>query len=264
MQDEKDDVHKNEPSKSKKWYIIFLAILFIYCTLPFSCVRYKDKSILVIAPPATGLELLGGKSLDVIVIGSYILETEYGVIKLKTPCKIGIWQHSISEIDKFYFKMGNATHNFIVNDIQLPKNVTVIFNYTDKISTLYLDDQEVVIAGVPFLADRFYFKVEGDDYPADAGTILAQINDSITLSDSTEIRLNNNSEASRRSNSFNLEFYYERELWQLKINSNIKNIRYGDNFFVKFPDEIEFKTYSSVTFKKNWGEIVESELFEEG
>ena len=244
-------------NKKKLSVLVTIAIVVIYILLHFTTVRYGDTKIPVFAFYPIE-EILSGGFIRGSVIGSHVLETEYGNIQLRNNCRISIQRHSVNVIEDVYFKMKKATHALEVEGIKLPNIVSIVFDYNnEKIDLFSFDDQEVHISGVTLLVDSII--------PVNSTNILSKsftgynvgftgshLPEKIILSDSTEI-----------------SFVKQKDIWSLSINNkqdewSFKIFDEGKDYFhILFPGEKEYRKYKSITFGKNWGQFIEGELFEE-
>jgi hypothetical protein len=138
-----------------------------------------------------------------------------------------------------------------VEGIELPKRISILFDNDQQIDLLAIDNQEVTITGITFEVNNFYLNVNDD--AADVRLIMKAppANEGIMLADSTQINFYTPRQL------FSLFFYKEQERWVMRHS-------HSDRFYfqVKLPGESEFKKYTSITFRKDWGEFTEGVLFE--
>jgi len=187
------------------------------------------------------------------VLGNYILETEFGDIHLRGFSKISAYDNRVSTIESDNFKARRASHNLVVDGIVIPKNITVAFDTRgdkQQITSLNILDQEIIFSGIPLNA-RIFFVNHGEYTTelfdgADRRLEIGYTPDYITLADSTQLSL--------VRFAGRLFMYNVDGIWKMSTESS--------NLMVKLPGETEFTRYKSITFKPNWGEFIEGELWE--
>jgi hypothetical protein len=182
------------------------------------------------------------------VIGTHVLETEFGQITLKNSARIRSKYNDVDYIGAENFEEGRASHNLVVDGIELQPNITVYLS-GGEIYALKFDRQDVTFSGVPL---RLYeISINSPDRinttQGDIVLLVGQEQGSyITLADSTQIyRHDTNSSAV-------LHIYKNSEYWRW---SNIYS------FPVRLPGETEPSDYTSITFGENWGAFIEGEPF---
>jgi hypothetical protein len=188
------------------------------------------------------------------VLGSHVLETEYGRITLNNSALIMADYSRVIEIDVKNFEEGRAFHNLVIEEIKVPPNISVFFpdNYfydtqRSPINIHMYEDQTVDIQGIPFSIENIY--INNPRYAGDIVISGSARPPQITLADTTEI---DTTQFSGR-----LHIYKDKEQWAL-VSAN------SDVFLlVKLPGETEFTKYKSLTFGKEWGAVIEEELWEE-
>ena len=181
------------------------------------------------------------------VLGDYVIETEYGTITLKHFSKIWIVDKIVGDIDVKNFRNGLASHKLVIEEMEIPQDVSIAFTSRPSygISVVALESkQEVVVSGVPLFQNQIRLN--------DTKLAVADINisgfafkeDLITLADSTRLSVD--------------KFY-----GGLLIDKNNNRWKLENDILVKLPGETEFTRYRSITFRPDWGEFIEGELFEE-
>lgn len=245
-------------SLKKNFTVLATVAIAVFCLymimLLFPTVEYKGKKIRIFTMDQIGEKIewnsRKGQSgpIDGNVLGSHILETEYGSIALKNLCHISVRRDSFYAVYDENFKKGRATHNLVVEGIKIPDVVFVRFNKQNQINLLDLNGQEITVSGIPFNVGKIYFMFDID--PVEIETRVRCGLEYIALADSTKIY---NISQSRFLG--HLSIYPVEERWVLT-----------DTFeyiSVQLPGETEFKKYRSITFKKDWGEFIEGELLDD-
>jgi len=187
------------------------------------------------------------------VLGSHVLETEYGEIRLNRGARIYSDRYrTVGIIEKASFIRGRASHNLVIEGMVIPQHVEIIINGAGQLDLLIFswslrrDNPEIIVSGIPVRTDRIDFHPRGTTADIEVG--LGPSGGSITLADSTVIDL---------TRFFGLlRFFKDDEKWELVIP------RRNDSFLVKLPNETEFADYRSITFRPHWGEFIEGELAE--
>jgi len=185
------------------------------------------------------------------VLGDRVLETEYGEIQLRHLSRVLGANKKLVDIGFIEFEAGRASHNLVVHGIEIPPNVSITFNRFDRISIIvmhgsrYNDTQEITVSGKRLYVSRFFLNYS-EDLP-DIGITIDGTPEYITLTDDAILDLS--------------------ELWGagLSIFKNDERWILGTNFgyvLLKLPGE-EFTRYRSITFRPDWGEFIEGELWEE-
>ena len=188
------------------------------------------------------------------VVGNHVLHTKYGEITLKNFAFIESASNSGMSIDVEVFKRGLASHNLVVAGIKIPPNISIGIHHYYGPYFLMLDNQEVIVNNIPFsvgnissgnLRDSRFLPARDADIAIFG---VRFVNEYIMLEDSTYLNV-----AKMRGP---LLIYVDNELW--------KFVPYDDAFLmVKRPEEAEFTRYKSITFRQNWGEFIEGELWEQ-
>jgi len=195
---------------------------------------------------------------DVRILGRHTLETEPGDITLRTWSRITTRGRRISLIYIENFYWGRASHSLKAGGVQLPQTIDIAFNQGrfDRVC-FGLSRREMVVLGIHLemsLVQAQGFRQLGGqgDHPADAIFSSRNINQEITLVDSTRI----NSFDEQRP-FWRLYLYNEEGKWVLEMQT-------GRFFFsVKHPGEEEYRKYRSITFERDWGNFISGVPFEE-
>jgi hypothetical protein len=234
----------------KKGYLIFLGIIvFVKIVSMFPMIRYNDKEIWMFAPERIGSFFPGdfaGK-----VLGDHVLETEYGEIRLGKFSTVLAGQAALVAIDEENFANGLASHNLVVERMIIPHNVRIAFNpITHRIENLLTQDenQDIIVSDISLNFERLDWGFPGYS----AGILLAFIPPGyITLTDATQIYFAP-SLATGKPYLRTLLMYINDGLWTVK-----------GEMSVKLPGEDDFTAYETITFRPNWDEFIEGELFVE-
>jgi len=237
----------DDRKKQLKWTLIACGIILaIFIILSFPIVNFYGKWILLFAPTRpVSIEQYSGW-----VLGSHTLETEHGEIRLGHGSYVWAESMIIGLIKDENFISGRASHNLVVHGIKMPPNATIGFwDSPTRISILALKDQEIIISGIPVNVFNFDLEPKRSDgdivIDGGGGHIPGTI---ITLADSAQI-------LSGEQSSRSLHIYIADERWRMQ-----------DVFcsiLVKLSGEEEFTRYRSITFRPDWGEFIEGELWEE-
>jgi len=243
-----------EQSTRGKWIRLFgLAalgvILIIGALSSFPVIEYRGNRIRMFAP-----DRLLGKMPSTIrgitrpqenvrgwVLGEHVLETEYGQIVLKNRPHISAIRNTVGVINVDNFRQGRASHNLVVEGIEIPPYVSIIFRdfrvaFRPRISTLLLHDRhEINISGVPLNITEI--DINSPRYIADM-IITFFGGEYISLTDSTQIR-------GRYLRG--LYMYADDGLWRIR----------SGQISIRLPGEARFTEYRSVTFERDWGAFVE-------
>ena len=179
------------------------------------------------------------------VIGTQVLETEFGQITLKNSALIRSDYNNVNYIGVKNFEKGRASHSLVVEGIELQPNITVSFT-GGRIFTLDFDRQDVTFSGVPLILYEIYIYHEDTTF----GDIMLCVGlapgSSIMLADTTQI------------------YPSEVAIDRLQIYKNSEYWRWGnvDSFPVRLPGETEPSDYKLITFGKDWGAFIEGEPFD--
>jgi len=224
---------------------ILVAITFIIGVITaFPIIRFNGKAILLFAPDrlTRQADFFGAN-----VLGSHVLETEHGEIRLGHFSRVMI-VNGLARIDIREFRAGRVTHSLIVNGIIIPPNVSIAFNNSDEVSILILDGQEINASGIPLTVERisFHFSRRSADITLGVTRTPAYI----LLSDYTQLNVTGIQAI--------LHIYKDDERWKLENPRGMGR----SGFLVRLPEGTEYTRYWSVTFRPNWGEFIEGELFE--
>jgi len=223
--------------------IVCGVILVVFIILSFPIIRFDGNWIVLFSPtrPAT-IDRFDGWML-----GSHVLETEHGEIKLRRFSEIRAINNRLARIDIREFEAGRASHNLVVYGMEMPPNISLTFTAAPvRISLLVLDYQEIIISGIP--SRVWHFNLEPRRSDADIVIdILAP--EYIVLADTTQIHF----VPSLIGHQFmrGLSMYKKREIWMI-----------DGRIAVRHPGKEEFIEYRSITFRPDWGEFIEGELFE--
>ena len=178
------------------------------------------------------------------VLGNHVLETEHGEIRLGRGSLVGVFELGLGGIRDESFRRRRASHNLVVEGIAMPQNIRVAFDKS-RITLLALDRQEIIIADVPLgvLLVSLLHNAE----PADISMGVESAPEYIILSDYTQVRFDLRGLA-------RLSMHKGEGTWELRnVHFSVPVMRLG---------ETEFTRYRSITFRANWGEFIEGELFE--
>ncbi|MCL2382543.1 MAG: hypothetical protein FWC64_13305 [Treponema sp.] len=188
------------------------------------------------------------------ILGDQVLETEHGEIRLRHLSEVFGVNLNLADIDFREFEAGRASHNLVVHGIEIPPNVTVSFNRFDRISLIQmhgsrLSRQEIIVSGIPVRASRITLNPRGggDMLIGGGGGHRTGVG-IITLADSTQIL---SGDGSLRT----LLIFKAEERWEMQ--DRVYSI------LVKLPGEAEFSRYRTITFRPDWGEFIEGELWEQ-
>jgi len=185
------------------------------------------------------------------VLGDRVLETEYGEIRLQHLSQVLGENNTLVRVDFREFEEGRASHNLVVHGIEIPPNVSIAFDDFDRVSIIVMhgstiDRQEIIVSGIPVMATRISLgSKEGWDIfiGGGGGHITGAI---ITLADSTQIL------SGERS---------YRRLWIYQADERWRMLDTSYSILVKLPGEEEFTRYRAITFRPDWGEFIEGELW---
>jgi len=195
----------------------------------------------------TRFDLFRGK-----VLGDRVLKTEYGEIRLQHLSEVYSMNNTLWNIDFIEFEEGRASHNLVVHGIEIPPNVSITFDDFDRVSIIlmhgltYNVTQEITVSGKRLHVSQFFLN-HSEDLP-DIGITIDGTPEYITLADDAVLDLS--------------------ELWGagLSIFKNDERWILGTNFgyvLLKLPGKAEFARYREITFKPDWGEFIEGELWED-
>ena len=222
---------------------ILVAITFIIGVITaFPIIRFNGKAILLFAPDRLTQQ---ADFFHANILGSHVLETKHGEIRLARFSEVMI-VNGLARIDTREFKAGRASHNLVIEGIEIPPNVSIAFNNSDEVSILVLDGQEINVSDIPLAVERMVKNPSRHPDSIAIGVIRAPEYIHIPLSDSTHLTVGQ----FRGS----LIIFTDGESWELE--------RRSTGFLVKRPGETEYTRYRSITFGANWGEFIEGELFE--
>jgi len=223
---------------------IIIAIFFGITVLPV--VQFNDTAIRMFAPQR--LEF-SGRGFNGRVFGTHVLETEYGEIILKSFARVLANRYGIAIIDVENFANDRATHNLVVGGMDMPSNIRIVFSYRQQyqISLLQLDNQEIILSGIPISVTTFDLEPRGFTADIRMGFIPP---DYIELTDTTIIHF-----PLARPEGFRflraLYMHKDEELWVI----------IGRTYLMR-PWETEFTEYRSITFGANWGAFIDGVPFE--
>ena len=212
---------KAKKRETKIWVASVFAFIIVFHALSFfSITKFYGNTIVVFAPQRIieGWYLFRGK-----VLGNYVLETEYGEIRIEhlSPVRISFGT---------YFRQE-----------KLPRN--------NKLTYFTLNHHGINMYGVPVTIAGIYVNSTRDTADILLFDWVRFLQEHITLADSTELTVR----------TAELSLYKDEQRWILSVEPSWHNAR----LFVKRPGETEFTEYRSVTFKSNWGEFIEGEPVEE-
>ena len=226
-------------------FVILAVILGIYLILSFPQIRHDSQTAFVLfAPDRLVADPFSGR-----VLGTHVLQTEHGEIILKNYARIIAGGGRISRIDAKNFETGLASHNFVVEGIEIPQNISISFapnrqTRNHQISTLNIDDQEIILSGV-----AVNIRLLQVNHHSGADIVLngvIPVLGYVTLTDNTQVRPVSSSRYLGM-----ISIFSDAGLWMLN---------YGiSGFLVRKPGDNEFVRFRSITFRQNWGEFIEGE-----
>ena len=239
--------------------LIWVAILLVSGIVPmFTIITFNGKDIRLFAPDRIGTSFIFAKGFIRPterfwgeMRGTTVLDTEYGQITLNKHASIRASHNTISQIVRENFEKGLATHSLMVEGIEIPQNINVSF-MNDKISTVAINMQEVIVAGIHFrvqmnigIYSDYERLMSGDNIKiATRGTFIP---DYVILSDSTQL------DVSQFGGGL---FILDNGQWKLDCSPEF-------SLTAMRPRETEYTRYSSITFEKDWGAFISGEIFEE-
>jgi len=230
----------DEKRKSIKFWCSLAAPLvvgiIVFFVTVFPVTHFQDSPIRMFAPERLTFD---GRGFRGRVLGSHVLETEYGEIRLNRGARIYSDRYrTVGIIEANNFIRSRASHNLVVEGMVIPQYVQIIINGGGQLAHLRLYDREVILSDVLLRVNNFNFNHSTADIAMGGGPVSAYI----ALMDSTQIRF-----GERASRS--LFIYREDERWRLR------DAHFG--FQVKLSDETEFVEYREITFRPHWGEFIE-------
>ena len=232
----------------KKIYIAVIAYCVIRLALVVQVVSFDGNAIpVMVFSQLEGIfpkEMMPSRFGNGTVLGNHVLETEYGEITLKNYAKIWKWYDS-SVVDIKNFRWGLASHNLVVEGIEIPPDVSVTLGASGYIGLGLNED--IMVYGIIFSAGGIY--IGDSDYSADVVMTLSK-HENIVLEDGTQIQFIQ-TPASGGSYTRRLYIYLADKRWEIE----------GRNA-VKLPGETEFTMYRSITFEPDWGAFISGELLE--
>ena len=235
----------NKEQKKINWVAIACGfILVLQAAASFPSIRIEGRTIRLFAFEG----MFRGDGYHGRVLGNHVLESEYGQIRLGHGTSLLV-RGNFVRIYVENFIEGRASHNLVVEGIEMPPNITFSFFFNPiRLSFLQLDGQEIVVSGVPLVVGGFDLT-----HLRNTVDIVMEISSApeyiITLADSTQIYINEQSWGWG-----GLRMYKDTGIWVLtEVFSGTP---------VRLPGETEFARYRSITFRPDWGEFIEGELFE--
>jgi len=151
----------DERRKSVKFWCslaapLVLGIIVFFVTV-FPVTHFQDNPIRMFAPERLTFDGLGFAGR---VLGSHILETEYGEIRLNRGARIYSDRYrTVGIIEANNFTRGRASHNLVVEGIAIPQQVQIIITATGQISSLNFNlgggrglmrnSPEIIVSGIP-------------------------------------------------------------------------------------------------------------------
>ena len=216
-------------------------ILFLIITV-FPIKMFYNNIIVLFSPQ----RIVQSDRFGGYVLGNYIFETEYGRIKIERLSFVIIFYDSLV-INSEIFKDGKASHNLVFLGSKMPEHLSVWFN---RSQITYFDPkyQDMSIYGVPVRTGRIHINSPRNNADILFYDGISFLQEQIKLADSAEINVT----------SAMLSIYKDEQRWVLEAPSNWRS----SSLFVKQVGETEFTRYSSITFRPDWGEFIEGELFE--
>ena len=223
--------------------LIILGVVVIFRVIPaFPVARFDGRAIRMFSSERL---LLGGLGdFDGRVFGRQVLQTEHGEITLENRAPVFSGNGTIVMIRKDTFTNGLASHNLVIEGIEMPQNINVVFNRdSHRIARVNLYDQEIMLSGIPFSVGLFH--LEHPRHTADI-TMDFRASGYVALTDNTQIYFELMQEERRILRGF---YIYKNEgLWVILQ-------AHSSGFPVKLPGETEFARYRSITFEAWLGGI---------
>ena len=272
----------NALKDNRRKIVVFGLIAIILLIITFPVVSVSDERIILFAPERL-LNIFTGDDIfdyDSRIIGSHVIETEYGKINIRHFSAISFWRDGTRRslwVGFDMFQRGLASHNLVIEGIKIPSNISVslcadagqIHRITLS-SNVIREEQEINISTFPFRVSSISTILDRDRPPPQPRINPEHIiPDHPLLMDITmyNLRYMGNVEYFLLSDSTQIDF--ERFRGRLHINKyNNWWILESDNFanpsiFVKRPEDYEFKRYRTIIFKPDWGDFIEGEVFVE-
>ena len=223
---------------------IIIVIVFGITVLP--TIQFNGNAIRMFAPER--LEF-SGRGFNGRVFGTHVLETYHGEITLKDFARVFSDDNTIIMIDTENFTNGRASHNLVIDGIEMPKTIGITFSRRNQrqFTRLQLYNQEIILSGIPISVTTF--DLEHPNHTADIVMGGATpISGYISLADDTQINFVLSGAGA------SLRIYKDNEQWML-FNS-------VSSVFAKRLGEDEFTRYRSITFSPDWGPFIEGIPFE--
>ena len=225
--------------------IVCGVILVVFIILSFPIIRFDGNWIALFAPTRP----VSIEHFDGWVLGNHVLETEHGEIRLGHRSQVFVVNHRLAGIDIENFQNGRSSHNLVVHGIEIPPSVDISF-HSGRVSIIMMHGlrfghQEVTISGERLYVSRFLLH-HSRDLP-DIAITVEGTPEYITLADYTVLDLS-------QLSGGGLSIFKNDERWRLRTN-------FG-HVLIKLPREAAFTRYRSITFRPDWGEFIEGELFE--
>ena len=244
-----EDPKKNLKKKLHIALIILFAVLvvraYIFPTLEFNGSRIPTftygKLLSVMGWPNPQLPK---GVFDATVLGSHVLETEYGEIRLEIFARIEVTFDSIWRID---FRKKRVSHSLVVEGIEIPQN-SAVFLGSGHPGRIELHKEEVTVSNIPLAVSSIL--INSPKYKGDV-TIIFLEREYVTLTDGTQIHFIMPSKTGQWPYR-ELNIYADNRPWEI-----------DNTTFVKLPGETEFTRYKSITFEPDWGAFISGELLEE-
>ena len=243
--------------KSRRTSIIMVIVIIIVVVRVlsgFPVIRFNDKRILVfsldrIVAMTPNFDIMWPRGpFRGTVVGNHILETEHGQITLRHSAYISASGNLLTGINIRNFQNGLASHNLVIEGIEMPANINISFNLrTQQISFLALDRQEISVSDISLIVTNFF--VHNPTVTADI-MFLFLPPDYIVLADTTKIHFAPSPHGGHRFLR-HLHMFKDNERWVITGRTD-----------VRFPGRTEFIEYSEITFRSHWGEFIVGELFE--
>jgi hypothetical protein len=229
--------------------VITSVIILGYTALHFDMVAYKDVRILVIKPAPFKKPQKFARQTGY-SLGTYRLETEYGVITIKPLCAVDYNSlRLLACVDIEEIEKGRAVQDLSVLGHRISKNCQIFFDRSWIDSINFKDPEELDIGGYVFKVYHMSFR---EDYFTKEGRAEAVIlsagpfTGDILLSDGARIGF-------PRRRDFELAIR-EDSTWTMHAAGN-EDKPYSIS--VTMPGEAEAVEYRSIRFKENWGEFME-------
>ena len=181
-----------------------------------------------------------------ITLGRYMIETEHGEIIIRNFSGVQASEHDLLGIHPHGFESGRTTHNLVVGGVPLPHVLSTWFSDNGRTSVNW-PAQEAVVSGItlPVRSGSWSFGDTPSPWDRPLSFVGNYPPEDITLADSTRISF-------QPPHSWQLTFHQDG-IWSL-LSLDIT---------VRHPGEEEYARYTSITFRRDWGDFISGEPFVE-